>query len=102
MILRDSSEVEARVNFDILSEFDPTPNLTAGDDELFCHVLMITARLGIAIQIDEKDPARYKRVGHVCIHESWRYERHGQSPIGDGEKDLVISDFPDVQSVMLV
>jgi hypothetical protein len=96
------SQVRARVNFDIPSEYNPNLASAASDDESVCHVLMITARLGIAIQIDDRDPARYKRVGHVCIHESWYYDGYDQTPFGDDEKDLAFSDLPDVQSIILV
>jgi hypothetical protein len=97
--LRDMSRVRARVSFDIPSEYDPTLTPTASDDEPVCHVLMIAARLGIAIKPDDKDPTRYKRVGQLCIH---KYDYYGQSYGPDDEEDLSITDFPDVQSIILV
>jgi hypothetical protein len=91
--------VRARVTFDIPSEYDPTGSSTASDDELVCHVLMVAARLGIAIKIDDEDPTKFKRVGHVCIQErSWYDDR---SDTKDDE-ELSITSFPDVQLITLV
>jgi hypothetical protein len=100
--MRDRSRVKARVEYDIPSEFDPASASTTGDDEPVCYVLMIAARLGIAIKLDDKDPARYIRVGHVCIYEDGEYSGIWGSYREQCESRISVSSFPDVQSIMLV
>jgi hypothetical protein len=99
--MRDMSRLKARVEFDIPSEFDPALTSTASDSKPVCYVLMITARLGIAIKTDE-DPARYIRVGHLCIYEDGWYSGKWGSASEWCEPNLSIRSFPDIQSIMLV
>jgi hypothetical protein len=99
IILRDMSRVKARVNFDIPSEYEHTLKSTTSDKEIVCNVLMIAARLGIAIKVDDEDPTRYKRVGHLCIYDAYSYDR---AYAGGIAKKLSVTDFPDAQSIVLV
>jgi hypothetical protein len=101
IILRDR-RVKALVKFDIPSEFEPTSPSTTGDDEPVCYVLMIAARLGIAIKIDDEDPARYTRVGHVCIFDNMEYSGKSISWREECQSRISIGSFPDAQSIMLV
>jgi hypothetical protein len=97
ILLRDMSRVKARINFDIPSEYKPATISAVNNNEPVCHVLMIAARLGIAIKNDNENPTRYKRVGHLCIYESWYYDG-----VHDYEEDLLITDFPHIRSITLV
>jgi hypothetical protein len=93
------SKVDANVDFDFPAEYEPARTTTASKDEPVCHILMITARLGIAIKVDNKDPTRYQRVGHVRLG-SIRYHVGSRTTIL--EESLTIADFPDAQSITLV
>jgi hypothetical protein len=63
---------------------------------------MIAARLGIAIKIDDENPARYIRVGHVCIFDDIEYDGKSISWREECKKRIDIDSFPDAQSIMLV
>jgi hypothetical protein len=99
VVLKDMSRVSARVDFDFPSDYDPVQNSATSGEDRVCYVLLITAREGIAIKVVEEEPVKYERVGHLFIYKTGRDFPNDFRRCG---KDLYITEFPDVKSIILV